>query len=259
MEAKEQGKLILAKVNDKIKYCRNRNKIVNTEFLDIYSQNMILKELEKIKEKNYIFKSAYQEAERKILIIYPEKLTQEIVEESINNIINVIKIKLPNEQIGKYHHKDYLGIIMQFGLERERIGDIIVYDDKAYIIVMQENAQYIRDSLLDTRQFKKSKIEIIETSEIEVKEKEFEEIKITINSPRLDNFVSEIAKISRKETKKLIEEEQVIVNYQPETKQTKIINQGDIITIRKKGKFIVDEFKNINRNNKQVVILKKYK
>ena len=259
METKDPEKLLLAKVNDKIKFCKTRNKIVNTEFLNMYSQNIISKELEKIKEKNYIFEGSYQDAERKILIIYPEKLTQEMVKENIDNIIKVIKIELPNEQKGRYKHKDYLGTIMQFGLERERIGDIIVYDDKAYIVVMQENAQYIRDSLLDTRQFKKSKIEIIETSEIEVKEKEFEEIKITINSPRLDNFVSEIAKISRKETTKLIEEEQVIVNYQPETKQAKIINQGDIITIRKKGKFIVNEFKNINRNNKQVVILKKYK
>lgn len=259
MENKDEEKLILAKLNDKLKHCKTRNKIVNTDFLNMYQENIIKKELVRIKEENYIVTGGYEEAESKILILYPEKLTKTIVEQNIKNIIKAIKIVLPNEQKGRYLHKDYLGTIMQFGLTRERIGDIIVYEDKAYIIVMQENAQYIKDSLLTTKKFKKSKIEIIDVNEIEVKEKEFEEIKITINSPRLDNFVSEITKTSRNETSKLIENEQVFVNCQVETRQSKEIVEGDILIIRRSGKYIVDEFKHINRKGKQIVIIKKYK
>lgn len=259
MENKDEEKLILAKLNDKIRFCKTRNRIVNTDFLNMYQENIIKKELTRIKEENYIITGGYEEAESKILVIYPDKLTKEIVEQNTKNIIKAIKIVLPNEQKGRYQHKDYLGTIMQFGLARERIGDIIVYEDKAYIIVIQENAEYIKDSMLDTRQFKKSKIEIININEIEVKEKEFEEIKITINSPRLDNFVSEITKQSRTETTKLIESEQVFVNSQVETRQSKIIEQGDILIIRRSGKYIVSEFKHINRKGKQIVMLKKYK
>lgn len=259
MENKDEEKLILAKLNDKIRYCKTRNRIENTDFLNMYQENIIKKELARIKEENYIITGGYEEAESKILVIYPDKLTKEIVEQNIKNIIKAIKIVLPNEQKGRYQHKDYLGTLMQFGLARERIGDIIVYENKAYIIVMQENAEYIRDSLIATSKFKKSKIEIININEIEVKEKEFEEIKITINSPRLDNFVSEITKTSRNETTKLIEGEQVFVNCQVETRQSKIVEQGDILIIRRSGKFIVSEFKHINRKGKQVVIIKKYK
>jgi len=259
MEIKDEEKLILAKLNDKIKLCKTRNRIVNTEFLNMHQEIIINKELERIKEKNYIFTGGYETAESKILIIYPEKLTKEIVEQNINNIIKAIKIELPNEQKGKYEHRDYLGTIMQFGLTRERIGDIIVHVDKAYILVLQENAEYIKDSLLATSKFKKSKIEIIDISEIETKEVEFEELKITINSPRLDNFVSEIAKASRTETTKLIESELVSVNCKIETRQSKTIEQGDVLIIRRKGKYIVDEFRHINRKGKQIVIVKKYK
>ena len=259
MEIKDEEKLILAKLNDKIRLCKTRNRIVNTEFLNMHQEIVIKKELERIKEKNYIITGGYEEAESKVLIIYPEKLTEQIVEQNINSIIRAIKIELPNEQKGKYEHRDYLGTIMQFGLTRERIGDIIVHDDKAYILVLQENAEYIKDSLLATSKFKKSKIEIIDTNEIEAKEKEFEEIKITINSPRLDNFVSEIAKTSRTETTKLIESELVSINCKVETRQSKNVEQGDVLIIRRKGKFIVDEFKNINRKGKQVVIIKKYR
>lgn len=259
MEIKDEEKLILAKLNDKIRLCKTRNRIVNTEFLNMHQEIVIRKELERIKEKNYIFTGGYEDAESKILIIYPEKLAEEIVKQNINNIIKAIKIELPNEQKGKYEHRDYLGTIMQFGLTRERIGDIIVHDAKAYILILQENAEYIKDSLLATSKFKKSKIEIIDINEIETKEMEFEEIKITINSPRLDNFVSEIAKASRNETTKIIESEQVSVNCKIETRQTRTVEPGDVLIIRRKGKFIVDEFRHINRKGKQIVIIKKYK
>lgn len=258
MENKEE-KIILAKLNDKIRLCKTKNKLVNTEFLNMYQENIIRKELERIKAKNYILTGGYSEAESKILIMYPEKITEEIAKENITNIIKVIKIQLPNEQKGKYQHRDYLGTIMQFGLERERIGDIIVYEDEAYVIVLSENAQYIKDSLQTTKKFKKSKIEIIDIVEMKVKKPEFEEIKISVNSQRLDNFISEICKISRSETTRLIASELVSINCKIETKQTKTVETGDVLIIRGKGKFIVSDFLDINRKGKQVVIVKKYK
>ena len=258
MENKEE-KIILAKLNDKIRLCKTKNKLVNTEFLNMYQENIIRKELERIKAKNYILTGGYSEAESKILIMYPEKITEEIAKENITNIIKVIKIQLPNEQKGKYQHRDYLGTIMQFGLERERIGDIIVYEDEAYVIVLSENAQYIKDSLQTTKKFKKSKIEIIDIDQMKVKKTEFEEIKISVNSQRLDNFISEICKISRSETTRLIASELVSINCKIETKQTKTVEIGDVLIIRGKGKFIVSDFLDINRKGKQVVIVKKYK
>lgn len=258
MENKEE-KILLAKLNDKIRLCKTKNKLVNTEFLNMYQENIIRKELERIKAKNYILTGGYSEAESKILIMYPEKITEEIAKENITNIIKVIKIQLPNEQKGKYQHRDYLGTIMQFGLERERIGDIIVYEDEAYVIVLSENAQYIKDSLQTTKKFKKSKIEIIDIVEMKVKKPEFEEIKISVSSQRLDNFISEICKISRSETTRLIASELVSINCKIETKQTKTVEIGDVLIIRGKGKFIVSDFLDINRKGKQVVIVKKYK
>lgn len=259
MEINNEEKLLIAKLSDKLKMCKTRNKVVSTEFLNMYQERIIKQELEHLKETNYILTGGYDGAESKILIIYPEKLTEDIVERNIRNIIKAIKIELPNEQRGVYIHKDYLGTIMQFGLERERIGDIIVHDDCAYIVAMQENIQYIKDSLITTKKFKKSKIEIINSNEVIAKPPEFEEFKITVNSPRLDSIVSEIGKISRNEAYKLIESELVSVNCKIETRQTKIIEQGDLLIIRKKGKFIVDEFLNINRKGKQVITIKKYK
>lgn len=259
MENKNEDKLIIAKLNDKIRFCKTKNKLVNTEFLNMHQEMIMQEELQRQKEKNYIITGGYEGAESKLFILYPEKLTQEIAQNYINEIIKAIRIVLPNEQIGKYEHRDYLGTIMQFGLERERIGDIIVHKEKAYILVLSENAEYIKTSLQDTKKFKKSKIDIIGLNEIEIKQPEFEAFKITVNSLRLDNFVSEISKISRSETAKLIQSELVSVNGRIETKPAKIIEERDILIIRGKGKFIVNELLNINKKGKQIVEIKKYK
>lgn len=259
METNREEKLIIAKLNDKLQFCKTRNKITYTDFLNLNEKNIIQKELERQKFKNYIFTGGYEEAESKILLMYPEKLTEEIATSNIKNIIKVIEIILPNEQKGKYQHRDYLGTVMQFGIIRERMGDILVYEDKAYIIILAENAGYIKNSLITTTKFKKSKISIIDIDNIEVKEPEFDIFKITSNSMRLDNIVSEITKLSRNETAKLIESEKVSINCKIETKQSKIVNIGDVLIIRGKGKFIVGEDLGVNKKRKRIVEIKKYK
>jgi ribonucleoside-triphosphate reductase len=57
----------------------------------------------------------------------------------------------------------------------------------------------------------------------------------------LDNIVSELAKTSRNKANEIIEQERVLVNYEQESKNTKLVKEKDIITIRGKGKFIIDE------------------
>lgn len=254
-----EDKLIIAKLMDKIKLSKTRNKITNTEFLSIYQKEIIQKELNKNKIKNYFFFGGYEGAEGEILIIYPEKLEREIVEKTLENIIKVIRIILPKELKGKYTHRDYLGAVMQTGLNRNRIGDIAVHEDRAYIIVLKENAEYIKGFLKELTRFNKSKIEIVDFEEIEIKEQEFEEIKINISSARLDNFVSEIAKISRKKAEEILLEEKVFINSKIETKGSKIVKENDILVVRGKGKFIISEITQNTKGNKIIANIKKYK
>lgn len=254
-----EDKLIIAKLMDKLKITKTRNKITNTEFLTIYQKNTIKKELNRIKFKNYILFGGYEGAEAESLIIYPEKLDIEVVQNNLENIIKAIRIVLPKELIGKYTHREYLGMCMKTGLNRNRIGDIIVHEEKAYIIVLEENAKYIAEFLKDLNVFNKAEVDVINYSEIELKEAEFKEIKITLSSMRLDNVVSEIAKTSREKASKMLLAEKVFVNSKLETKQTKIVKEKDILAIRGSGKFIIDEIIGNNKKGKTIVNIKQYK
>ena len=251
-------KILLSKILDKIKFSKSRNQITYSEFLNEYQINIIEKELKKMKENNYFFEGGYENAESKILLAYPEKLGKDFAHEKINNILKAIKIELPNEIYGKLKHRDYLGTVMSFGLARERIGDIVVHEDSAYLIVLEENAKYIKSSFEYEKRFKKAKISIINIDEIRTKEKELEEIIITVNSIRLDSIISEILKTSRKIAQEFLEQEKVFINFTVETKPTKMLKENDVLIIRGKGKFIVDEFIGKNKKEKQIIKILKY-
>ena len=252
-------KLIIARLMDKIKICKIRNKIVNTEFLSMYQKESIQKELNKLKIKNYLFFGGYEGAESEILVIYPEKYDLEIVRKNLENILKVIKIELPKEVFGKYTHRDYLGMAMKIGLNRDRIGDINVSEKGAYIFVLEENARYIVDSLKDFTRLNKADIEIINYTEAKLKEQEFEEIRISIQSMRIDSIVSELIKTSRNKTNELLHGEKVFVNTKCETKPSKLLKENDILAIRGAGKFIVCECIGNNKKGKMIVEMKKYK
>ena len=54
MEQNIEDKLLIAKLQDKIKYCKIRNKIVNTEFLNLHQKKLMQNKLNELKIKNYI-------------------------------------------------------------------------------------------------------------------------------------------------------------------------------------------------------------
>ena len=266
-------KLIIAKLNDKIKSCKKNNKVVYTAFLSSYKRDIIQKELNRLKESNYLFYGGYDDAEYKVLILYPDKISTAfeefskgirkdygltIAEKSVDNIIKIIRITLPKELTGQYEHRNYLSAVMRFGLTRERIGDIIVHSDGADIIVLKENSEYLRDSLKELTRFRKSEIKIITIKELRKKEKKFQEIKISVSSNRLDNYVSEITKCSRNRTDEILREERVKLNSKIETKLSKEIKIKDEIVIRGYGRYIVDSFLSFNKKGKNIVIIKKY-
>lgn len=104
---------LIANVKDKLNLSKKRNKILNTCFYTSIEKALIEKELRIQKFENYFFFGGFEEAERECLICYPEKFSEEIVRENLNNIIKVLRIKLPNELIGKYNHSSYLGTLMK--------------------------------------------------------------------------------------------------------------------------------------------------
>ena len=229
---KPEDKILLAQVLDKIAFVDLKNKIQNTDFLDMYQINLVQTFLKKNNISNYLLFGGYDNSERKILILYPDKYNEEIINKNLSNIIKVIKIKLPEELVGKYTHRDYLGGIIKLGVKREKIGDILVSKLGANILISDEISEFLMQNIGELTRFSNSEIILDDISNLEKVEVKKEEIKIIVSSLRLDNIVSELAKCSRNKATQILNTERVFINCQCETKKTKQVKKGDIITIR---------------------------
>ena len=255
MKEQSNNELLFSKIDDKIKFCNTKNKITHTDF---FTEPEILKIEKYLKAKNiqnYFFFGGYEEANRKMLFFYPEKLSFEMAFSNVNNILEIIRITLPNNQKDEFEHRDYLSGIMKFGIIREKFGDIISYSGGADFIVQKENSKYFKENLSELTRFRKSEIEIIDISELNKVIPETVEISIIVNSMRIDNFVSEICHCSRNKSVEIITQERVMINYETVIKNSKNVNLNDIITIRGFGKYIVKEISRKTKSDKKVVIL----
>ena len=75
---------------------------------------------------------------------------------------------------------------------------------------------------------------------------------------RLDCIVGELARCSRNDANKYLEEERVFVNFKEEMRASKIVNEGDYITIRGKGRFTVKGIDGTTRSGRTVLKIEKY-
>lgn len=252
---KDENDLLIAKVLDKKKICNSKNKITYTDFLNEKEQRVIEKN---VKLENAFFYGVNENADRKILVFYPEKLTEELVRKSLKSVLSGIRIILKNDRIGNYEHKNYLSALIKIGIDRGKIGDILVVDYGADIIVFDMNKEFIIQSLSELTRFRKANIDIIPIDDIKQKIDRFEESTIIVSSMRIDNIVAELAGCSRTNADEYINSEKVFVNYETALKGSKTIFEGDIVTIRGKGKFRIDGLVRNTRNNRFVIKVNKY-
>lgn len=121
---KQEDKIFLAHVLDKIELSKSRDKIESTDFLDMYQISLVENFLRKIKFENYKLYGGYEEAERKILITHAEKYDSKMIEKNYNKMLNIVRVTLPQDEIGKMSHRNYLGGIVKLGLNRRKSSEI---------------------------------------------------------------------------------------------------------------------------------------
>ena len=254
---KEEDKLLVSKLFDKILVVEKQNKIQYTDFLSPVELQILKNVLNSIGYKNYVIYGVTSNSQRNIIVLFPGKLDEVFKNNNFdfNTICNTIRITNLSEEM---EHKRFLGGLIKLGVKREKIGDIIVYEGGADIIVLKEITKFLLLHLQELTRFKNSNIEVIDICDTIQKEQEFEDMKIIVSSLRLDNIVAELARTSRSKANLILSEERVFVNYEGEFKNTKLIKQGDIITIRGIGKFVIDEIAGNTKSGRFIIVIKKY-
>ncbi|MBR6403693.1 MAG: hypothetical protein IKS48_09960 [Eubacterium sp.] len=178
--------------------------------------------------------------------------------------IAVLKIAPVNPKFAeKLTHRDYLGSIIGLGLEREKIGDIIIKESEdkrigqiAFIFVIDSISDYIIENLGYVKHTHVS-VTVSETFPDEARP-HLEEESIIVSSNRLDAIISRIYKFSRDGALKHITEGKVFVNGITRTENAKPLKDGDIVSVRGKGKFIMSGVGGTTKKDKIYINIQKY-
>jgi RNA-binding protein YlmH len=243
-------KLKMKRLIDKIRIVLKSHVVETTDFLDPYEIKLSKSILTKISEVSYLEYGGLEEAERKVIYIFPEYMSFT----DMNSKIGYLKV----DKFEGLTHRDYLGSILALGVVREKMGDILIYDDSAIFIVKKEIMNYISMNLTKIGN-NSIRIEEIEQKNIESPIEDFEEFQIYVSSLRLDTIISSIYNIPRSESLKKIKSNDVKINWEHVTKPTKILSEGDTISARGIGRSKIVLFKGQSKKGKNMLTVRKLK
>lgn len=153
-------------------------------------------------------------------------------------------------------HRDFLGAIMNLGIERSTIGDINVCENECYLFCLNKIADFISKELCKIKHTN-IKCERLDSFQNIVK-KEPKPYEILVSSKRVDGIISHSYHLSRTQSIELFRRKKVFVNGFLQENNSYVLKEGDIITVRGYGKFIYERELSVTRKEKYRLLIRKY-
>ena len=242
----EADKLVIAKLSDAVKMADTKNIPSFLGFLNQREFSVCKAYLEREKIK-YSFYGGFNEADRIYIAILPDWADE------ADYPFSCLKFTYKKEY--SLTHRDFLGTLMSLGIERDKIGDILVKEGIAFVFASDSIAKYCLENITKVGGIG---VDIEVTEDKICSDVKFEEITKTIASNRADCVIGAVCSLSREKAKEFILSGNLIVNHIICESITKEINNGDVLSVRKFGKFIVCSIDEKTKKGRLKLSLKKY-
>ncbi len=224
----DSDKLFYSKLDDGVYLCEKRRRAYFFSFFTEREQMLAQRHLESCGFHRFAFFGGYEAAERRVLGLFFDE----------EEAFPVCGITLSFRKSDKLTHRDFLGALMSLGIERETIGDILVEDGRCVIFVKSEIKDYITSQLFKVGN---AGVKLSEAVPDDLPQgRGFEEKQFTVSSLRLDAVVAALTGLSREKTKGLILAGNVSRNYIECQNISQALCEQDILTVRGKGKFVIN-------------------
>lgn len=149
-------------------------------------------------------------------------------------------------------HRDFLGAVMNLGIERDVVGDIFLLDEKNALLFCHENiGAYIAESLDRVRHTNVACRQA--EGELTVQSAEPERISVTVASPRADGVISRVYSLSREESRSLFNNNRIFINGIQTGNASCQLKEEDVVTVRGFGKFIFYGQTGVSKKGKERV------
>ncbi|MGN1416489.1 MAG: RNA-binding protein [Oscillospiraceae bacterium] len=246
----DDERIFLAHVEDMISLCERDCSPKYTDFLDERRAMLARSLLEGRGYSDYRFFGGYEGAVRTQLCVYPEYFAPDDADYPIK------AVRFSYRSQDKPTHSQFLGTIMSLQIKRGLVGDIIVSEGHTDVLVCLEAA----DDVLSLSKIGRVGVKTALVGfEGITRQDSFDELSRSVSSLRLDCVVSAATDLSRDKTSALIKAEGIDVNYSAVYSPSHILSEGDVFSVRGKGKFILSETGGRSRRDRIFITLKKYR
>ncbi|MBQ8577947.1 MAG: hypothetical protein IJ449_08335 [Clostridia bacterium] len=250
----EEERLLLSRVGD---LCEKAGyDTAATDFYNLGEQYLIRAYLSQCglrENENWLFWGGYPHAERQILMLFPEYLTdvarmdtETPMRESLLSAAlsedGITALSVCGSGYRVLSHRDYLGSLLALGVERSVIGDIAVTDDRSAVVFVRgaiseylsANLERIGNDKVHIRIL--SKEDAVNTPDC----RRYETLSDTVASLRLDGIVAAACNLPREKAKQLVSSDMVEVDFRPANAPDTELVPGQILSVRGHGRFIFD-------------------
>jgi len=238
-----------ARLTDAVHQCELRSVPKFIGFLN-ESETALAKAIGTRLNAKFVLFGGHPDAERTFFGVFPDWC------EASDELFPIIRLKIKNTSSLAFTHRDVLGAILGLGLERDTVGDIIIGEKESFVFVSQSVAKYITEQLT-----KVSSAGVVVTEDNQTVLKtapSFEERSSTVASARLDCVVSALCNLSRSRSCEVITEGLVLLNGYEASKPTVDVHDGDMISVRRQGKFVIDAIGDKTKKGRTVLKYRKY-
>jgi RNA-binding protein YlmH len=206
---------------------RYRGEACFTHFLDL-NQQQIAMAVAGSEGVSFMTEGGYEDAERRMGAFYDGEAP-----EAWQWDIQLVELKW-REQFGSVQHRDLLGALMALGFERERMGDIVLLQGRAFVFAQEDIAQYIVNTLESAGRV--SITARLSDGVPDIPPPQGKTFRDTVASLRLDAVLAAAFSISRSNAAQAIARGLVYINQAQQFKTDAPVEQGDLISFRGEGR-----------------------
>ena len=230
----EKNEFFLKRIRELANLSYQRDIVTFSDFLNLNEQNMVSSLKQQFPQVVMETFGGYDNAERQMVAFHPDALafTWEYPIDCLKIEPKAIKF---SENLS---HRDYMGALLNLGVDRSVIGDIIVQEKATWFFCQSKMTEFFLENLCRVRH---TNILITKVNDPEeFPHPNLESINGTCASVRLDSLIALAFKASRSSMVSYIESGQVFVNGKLITSNGYEPKEGDIVSVRGKGRFIFD-------------------
>ena len=252
---RDEDKILIAQTEDKIRTCSEQYVMTHTAFLDMRQATLAEKAAFSAGARRLLF-GGYPDAERRVMIFLPDYMSKDDALDPDNCPLSLLKVSVPKGS-KPLTHRDYLGSLMNLGIKREVLGDIIVRSGGADIVILKEMEDYLMSSWARAGRNNLS-VSAAALTELDLGELRTEEIRDTVASLRLDAVISSVFRLSRGKAQEAVRQGLIYVNGIQCLKPDAEVEAGDKLVLRGKGKAVLREAGGLSRKGRIGIRAERY-